>query len=515
MFRTNSISSEYASAARRVLFEMQREACAEQIARARTDPNFRCEWCFTDQSGQPLVQYRHHREWQSLAAEHDRLVMWFPVGHGKTTQAKMTLCALLGEHPDRQYAYVSSKAKQAQKTIGAVKREIESNERLRMVYPNLRPQISHLTRAREEWGNTAIRIAGCPPGTRDPSLSAFGMDGQILGTRLHGAILDNILDDANTMNSDQRKKILNRIKNEIMNRIDKHGFLWVIDTAWYVDDALHELANLPGWHSIKFDAEQGFDQDETLWPVLFDRQRLDFKLGEMGQTAYDRSYRNKPWSESMRHFKDEFWDSCYGRCQWLDEWDTVNLDSQITLRTGVDLAIRTGEQHDLTSFATVAYSGHRRKLVNIEAQRIEGPAILSKIVSVYRRFHAPVNNAGGDAMFIVEDNAAQNYIVQMVRDAAIMKAKGLTLAEAGDIRIVGRTTTATKRDSQLGIPAIAAGIEMGRWDFPVHNQVKQLREEMKVWTPDAKHYGDRLMSLWIATADAQAISAELTVDFID
>jgi hypothetical protein len=115
---------------------------------------------------------------------------------------------------------------------------------------------------------------------------------------------------------------------------------------------------------------------------------------------------------------------------------------------------------------------------------------------------------------VVEDNAAQVYIIQMLKDAQICRALGLTEGETADIRVRGRTTTKNKRDAELGIPAIASGIEMGRWDFPAHEQVRQLRDEMKAWSPEADHYGDRLMSLWHASADIIDARQSFTVDFV-
>lgn len=492
----------------------QRNSSALELA--RRDPNDFCEWTFRDdQTGQPLKQAWHHREWQALVNQHDRLVMWFPIEHGKTTQCKMTLCRLLGQHPDRQYAYISSKATQAKKTLAAVKREIESNMRLRMVYPDLRPQISALSKAKEEWGKTSIRVHGCPVGSKDPSVAAFGLDGQILGSRLHGAILDNVLDKSNTRSRKQREWILEVIEDEIMGRVMEGGFIWMLDTAWFADDAMHELAKKRGWHSVRFDAEVGETPDEpTLWPSQWSPARLAKTREELGPTAYDRQFRNRPLSESMNWFQAQYWDMSYGRCALIeDEWP-MHIDLQVNVRTGMDLATRKGEHNDLTSFATVVARGSRRQLVHMRADKMEGMEILRAMLPIYRLIHRPVNLAGGNAVFVVEDNAAQVYIVQMIRDAAVQRMLGLTTDEAGDIRVIGRTTTSKRRDSELGIQGLASAIEMGRWDFAVHPEVRALREEMKVWSPEADHYGDRLMSMWIAASDLGMTPSSFRVDYI-
>lgn len=494
----NPVLIEYAAAAKRQMIRARAGAEAEQIELARADDNAFCEYAFiNDQTGQPLVQAWHHREWQRLTCEHDRLVMWYPIEHGKTTQAKMKLCRLLGQHPDRQYAYISSKQLQARKLLGAVKREIEGNERLRAVYPELEPQRQQLSKALEEWGTTRIRVNGCPRGSKDASLQAFGLDGQILGSRFHGVILDNILDKANTRTSDQRKWVVEILEDEILGRVMDGGFVWILDTAWYEDDALHVLAERDGWQSAKFSAEDGRGDDETLWPAQWPAARLAAKKAEIGTTAYDRQFRNAALGESTQYFKLESWEASYGRCSWMTSWPEWE-DGDVYMVTGVDLATRAKETADLTAFTTVVARGARRRLVNLESDRITGPDILRAIVDLYQRFHAPVIAAGGYAAFIVEDNAAQAYIVQLLQDVTLARAWGLTEAEIADIRVIGRTTTAKKRDEELGIPSLAAAIEMGRWDIAAGAETRALREEMRCWSPDAGHYGDRLMSMWIA-----------------
>jgi hypothetical protein len=506
---------EYADAARKAQLRLAEEQHSQDITLALNDPNHFCEWCFRDdQFDTPLIQGWHHRQWQKHVWDHDRCVIWFPIEHGKTTQAKMTLCRLLGMHPDRQYAYISSKDKQARKVLGSVKREIESNTRLQMCYPDLKPQISAISKAREEWGNTSIRVDGCPPGAKDASLTAFGVDGQILGSRLHGAILDNVLDKKNTRSQDLREWIHEIIQDEIIGRVMKGGFLWVLDTAWFADDALHQLAKKERWFSIKFDAEVGEVEGETLWPEQWPEARLAETKAELGPTAYDRQFRNMPLSESQDWFKREFWDASYGRCTVVEEWHEGDLVPE-ELVTGIDLATRKGESHDLTAFATMSTRGHRRQLLNMQSDHMEGTAILRRIAFIYRTLHRPVSLAGGYARFVVEDNAAQVYIVQMLRDAEMLSAIGLTTDEAADINVTGRTTTSKRRDAELGVQGLVSAIEMGRWDFAPCQEVRNLREEMKVWSPEANHYGDRLMALWIGASSINETVGGFKVDFLE
>lgn len=504
----NPIAMEFAAAARRAVVTTRAGSDSEAILQARADANAFCEYAFNDdQKGMPLVQAWHHRLWQRMTDEHDRLVMWFPIEHGKTTQAKMKLCRLLGQHPDRQYAFVSSKQNQAKKVLGSVKREIEGNPRLKLVYPDLAPQLSQVSSAREEWGNTSIRVAGCPRGSKDPSLSAFGLDGQILGARFHGVIIDNPLDKANTRTDTLREWVLEVMKDEIFGRVMKGGFIWILDTAWFEDDALHVLSESPGWESVKLDAEVGHGDDETLWPAQWSKQRLEAKKLELGALAFDRQFKNLPMGQSTDYFKKHAWEAAYGRCPWFDEWPEWEL-TDLYMSTGIDLATRPGESNDLTAAATAVARGGRRRLVNLQSDRMGAVGILELIIDIFRKFHMPVIERGGFACFVVEDNAAQVYIAQLFEDVTTARALGLTEDEADAIRVVGRTTTSNRRDEQLGIPSLAVAIEMGRWDVAANPETQQLREEMRVWSPDIKHYGDRLMALWHADAGLKDAGAD-------
>lgn len=485
---------------------------ADQIEAARRDVNALAEYAFTSPDGAHLVQAPHHRELQRIFDEHDRAIVWYPVEHGKTTQVIIRLCWLLGNHPDRQYAYVSSKAKQAEKVVAAVGREILTNERLKRVFPNLRPAREPHSASLDCWGDTAIRVEGAPPGAKDQSLAAYGVEGPISGSRLHGVFIDNVCDRDNTISPTTRQAVLDRIENDILTRVLPAGFVAISDTSWHRQDAPHVLAKRPGWHSIAFDAEVGFDGGEgPLWTAQFSAARLQSIRETTSKASYDRQYRNKPLSDSVGAFKGEHLAAAWGRVGWCNSLEDAIPREQFgnaIVCTGIDLAVKKGEDHDQTVLQTVLRVGHRYRLLHTRTERMSGAEILSAILDAQRRFH----QGAGSSLFRVEDNGAQDYIVQMAQAAEVLKALGATPEELQQIIVRGATTTAKKRDLELGIPSLAGDFEMDRWDIPDHWETEQLREEMLGWSPDA-HTGDRLMALWIAR-DGLRVVADPTVDYV-
>jgi len=475
--------------------EISREQ--KQIRQSREDVNAFAEYAFTDEQGKPLIQAPLHCVLQNRIMTLDRSVTWFPIEHGKTTQIKIALVWLLGKYPERNYAYVSSKLTQARKVVGAVKREIESNEKVKRVFPKLKPETGTLSAAPEMWGNEAIRIQGARPGSKDPSLGAYGVDGQISGARLHGVFIDNVCDRTNTASEIQREGVLELIDSDILSRVLEGGFAHIVDTAWHKKDAPHIIASRDQWHEMKFDAHDG-ENGRPLWPEAWSWERLEAKRGEVGQTAYDRMMRNKPLSDSMQYFKTASIRRARCGVPWYEHF-TPEEDELPFICTGVDLATRKGQEYDLTVFTTVKREEYFYQIINIVAERAEAGEIIRRALDIYRRFHADSINAGGYAQFVVEDNAAQVYIEQMLKDAAILEALGATYEEIMRIVVKGRTTTSSKRDIEYGIPGIAADLEMNRWKFPDHPEIDALQDEMETWTPsEGYHTGDRLMSLWIA-----------------
>jgi hypothetical protein len=472
-----------------------------QIEAAREDVNACIEYC-TDLKQAPL-----HRRLQAHWQDHDRTVDLFPIEHGKTTQTEWRIIWSMGKYPERARAYVSSGERPCRKVIRNVKRMIETNERLHKVFPDLKPEIEADGTGKTCWGSLELRIEGAPTGRRDPSLAGYGWEGQITGSRLDEIYIDNVCNKKNTYTPNMRASVLEAIENDILSRLLPGGKCHVTDTSWYDDDPPHVLGEREGWDFVVEDAESGDIEGETLWPEQWPWERLEAKRGEIGQMAYDRTLRNITTSQSRGTFKRDDIDHWTGGVRWHDaiSWPE-DREEAVKVVTGVDLATRKGEEHDLTVFFTAQLVGNQYHLLNIRSGRMEGVEILKALLAVYRDFHV-----GADSSLIrVEDNAAQKYIVDMTRDAEIMSSLGATPRELASLNVEGHTTTVKKRDLEFGVPSLASDVQMGRWRFPRHPEFSRLIDEMLRWSPD-DHTGDRLMAMWICREGLRPGDPEIRV----
>lgn len=474
---------------------------AEIAEAAAEDINTFIEFC----SG--LKQAPHHRRLQALWDDNDRTVCLFPIEHGKTVQTVWRIVFEMGRHPEWAQAYITSGERPARKVVRTVKRIIESNERVRLVFPDLKPETEPGSTKLASWGSLELRVAGAPEGDKDPTLAAYGWEGQITGSRLHRIWIDNVCNKSNTYTPLMRQSVLETIENDILSRLLPGGQCHITDTSWYDDDAPHVLGERDAWHFHVEDAEVGDTPGEPLWPEQWPRERLEAKRAEIGQMAYDRTLRNITTSQSRGTFKREFIEPHLGTVRWHDavEWP-ADRSEWVKVVTGVDLATRKGEEHDLTVLFTAQLVGHKYRILNIRAERMEGKDILLAILDNWRRFHR-----GADASLIrVEDNAAQKYIIDMMRDAEVMRGIGASPAELAGINVEGHTTTVKKRDLEFGIPSIASDLQMGRWQLPKHAETRALIDEMLRWSPD-DHTGDRLMAMWICREGLRPSEPEIRV----
>jgi hypothetical protein len=137
--------------------------------------------------------------------------------------------------------------------------------------------------------------------------------------------------------------------------------------------------------------------------------------------------------------------------------------------------------------------GNRYRLLHIWRGQITGSQIIRELCGIWKRFHHGVD----DSLILVEDNAAQTYIVDMMQDAEIMGALEDDAHVLDRLVVEGHTTHRfNKRSLETGIPSLASDFEMGRMMIPEHAETDTLREEMQAWAPPPSHTGDSLMAFW-------------------
>jgi hypothetical protein len=453
----------------------------------------------SERDGTALTNGDHHNEWHEFFDTHDRAVLLAPVEHAKSSHIGVgRVLHTLGRNPNARLALISNSADMAEKLLKGVRENIESNPKVRRVFPGLRPSQdkSH------PWNASQITVQRTTI-ARDPSVQALGVGGPIVGSRLDGIVLDDVLNFENTRTDEQMQKMLSWYETTVMTRATDGAFIHVIGTPWHPRDLLHELERRPVFTSRRYSAILNPDDPQEqwipLWPEQFSRERLIKIYNETTATNFSRKYLCRAIAVESQRFRQEWIDACLRNGKPYRRFPLGPLRTQngspLVHFTGVDLAMGKNEKSDLSVIFTIAIDQRGRKIVvDIQSGRWAAPELIDKIRAVHQLYNSQV---------LIEDNGAQAFLLQFAADLGV-PAKPFT------------TTSKNKYDERYGVESLAIEVRNGEWVFPsgyepIASELHMLFGEMLTYSPQG-HTGDRLMAMWFAREGARHMGMGIVRD---
>jgi hypothetical protein len=431
-----------------------------------------------EMTGLPLQMAPVHRAWHGAAEEHKNLLVWAHIESGKSTQLSVARALwLLGRDPTLRIAIVSNTAGQAEKLLRAITKYIETSEALHKVFPDMRPA--------DPWTSNKIAIKR-PHISKDPSIQAIGLHGNILGARLDLVILDDILDYENTRTASGREDTWGWLTASVFSRLTARGRILCVGTAFHPDDALHRMARMPGFKAFRYPVLD--EKNQPRWPQKWPLERIDEAKTRLGPLEFARQLLCVARSDDDSRFKKEWIDRCLlrGAGKTLT-YGLQQLPPGFKAYTGVDLAVQQRDGSDSTCLFTIAvHPNGDREVLGIETGKWAGPEIVGRVIDAHKRYLS---------LCVVENNAAQDFIVQFARGAFAVPIRPFT-------------TGRNKAHPEFGVESIAAEMAGGKWIIPSHNgfpnspEVHQWVQDMLFYTPTS-HTPDRLMASWFAREGAR------------
>lgn len=471
----------------------------------------------------------HQQVLFSFVMHHSRSVIRAAIGTGKTFSMAALALYFLGEDNSSRGAVVSKSSRQAEKPIGMVADYITQsplNEPLAIVFPDLKPRV----RPTEKWTNTELTVDR-PPGIRDSSLRAIGIDGSIGGSRLDWYVADDILDLDNTLTPDLRHKTEDKFISQVDSRLEPGGRAVVTNSPWDREDLTYYLESI-GWATLQMDiygdikvsnadanwmhmAEQtmlrpairdGYyrlrahdpdpDEEVPLFPERYSADTIrEIRYGVPGRIG-QKSQQGMPPHEFARLYLCEPFDPKSMRCQrsWVEKCKKRGVGTGLVANyagdnptfTGLDLAIGQLKKHDRTVFFTFELLPDRsRRILDIEGGKWSGPEIVDKIGQKCTAYKS---------MLSVESVAAQDYIRQFA-----LKANP-------DLMVRPFTTNKhNKHATDFGVESVFTEMSNAAWIIPCelednscHPEVQRWIDGMVYYQPPPAHTSDYLMACWFA-----------------
>jgi hypothetical protein len=518
-------------------FKLLSIALLAKAKKARHDFKAFFEFVMEEENTKAPVKMAPHQE---VVAEfmlaHRRGVVMMPRGHSKSFLLLALILWSIGRDPNFRGAIVSATQEQAAKMVLAVRQYIESNPRLRLVFPNLRPT----TRKGEPWTQTAITVHR-PHGTRDATLVALGFEGAVLGARLKFVAVDDILTAENTHTHESRTKVIEWVDAAVLQTLDRVGDAraYFVGTAFHPDDLLH-VATKRGWATMKMDVMgnvstqddvdpvvrvDGGEQWDTdklrpgtfpyerlaahdpdkheeiiLWPGRFglkvrelvkQKHALEKLQREMLPTTFQQMYMMVGRDAESALFRQHWFDKCKENARKMGfKTLATEYDGSLPTFTGVDLGIGIGEHNDDTCLFTycVLESGHRLVL-DVDCGKFDGAKKVAKVREKVERFNSWV--------VMVESNGGQKMLAEWALDQDV------------SLPVRAQQTGANKAHVEIGIPGLALEVYNGAWLLPnddrgnCHPNLERAIREAVNYVAD-KHTGDALMGWWLAQQAARS-----------
>lgn len=481
---------------------IQREAKSARRARvlaARDDVNeFAIFIGARLNKGRPWVQEPLHEGFQNLADDHEFLLLMSHPESGKTTQLTIIRTVWeLGNNPDLRFALVSFKADSkgtGAKIALAIKTLIEGSPEVAEVFPDLVPG--------GKWEESIFTVRR-PTFSKDPSVQVVGYKGTITGSRIDRVIIDDLLVLANTSNPDERAKFRKWLAGSVLERMSDGARAIFLCNAWHPKDYAHEeeAAGRNGqsvWHVAKVPVKKDDVFSCSFWnEERLEKERLKMTPLELARAFFCRARDDgeSPFDgDAIKRAFDEFG----ADFEFIPSLDMGELNGA-PVCCGIDLAVTMKKKSHRSAFMVGVKwpEDGNRQLIWSMSGRLRAEQIADYVLELDQRYHP---------IFIVENNAAQRWIVNVIklkieRDHYRAIAAGLTPTPIEMPVIVEFTTGRNKAHPEFGIESLAAEIANDLWTFPdtgptaCIETLKRLREAMEFYTRGA-HTPDELMALW-------------------
>ena len=222
--------------------------------------------CFRTDEDQPLAPAEVHRL-MIFVLERDYLgdsTINAPPGCAKTTWMVAHCAKKIGDNPNIRISYVSAATTLARKQSKVVRETVQGNRVYRALFPNVVPDPDR------GWSDTEWYVKRTVTNLADPTFSAYGLGGMILGSRADLMILDDLNTEEQVRSELQRGQLREFVANTLRSRlVPKTGRMINVQTRWHEEDVTGwTLEN--HWTQLRFQALAENDGPEqyahlTVW----------------------------------------------------------------------------------------------------------------------------------------------------------------------------------------------------------------------------------------------------------
>jgi predicted phage terminase large subunit-like protein len=411
----------------------------QRIRLARHSPHEFAAFCFRDGSGQPLRQAAVHRALQDFLSQHAHALVELPRDHGKSVQACVRVLWELGRDPGLRVVLACASEALAAQRCRFLRDAVTANERLRLVFPHLRPG--------RPWRANAFTIRR-PAEVIGPSVAAVGVGAASTGRRADLLVGDDLVDVRALRSRAERERVQTFFHENLMNLLEPQGRCWNLFTPWHQDDLNRCLKGNPAFALLR---RAVGDDLAPVWPERWPRARLQARRQEIGDVAFARGYR-------LVCVPDE---EVPIRAAWVRFWTDEAALERVIL--AVDPAVSQARSADRSALVVLARTAANEvRVLEAVARRVPAPELVQLIDELDRRWRPEV--------ILFESNAAFAGVRDLLQRHSRFGPK---------IKGVVQTRDKRSRAHALSVPVQNGAFRLqGRTPWHVHAGQQELFDEL-------------------------------------
>ena len=391
----------------------------------------------------PFLIGKHHERWSEMVSKHQKTIIQSARGHGKSLLFSYAYPIWMAARtPNGRGAIFCSNDTQAKKRLRDIRRELETNPKLRPLLPSKR------ARSGEGWSANRLRLAN------GHEIEVFGFNSSSRGIHPDWIVLDDVVDDDSMYSASVRLKSIDYFRSAIENMLMGGGELRIIGTAFHAEDLYSDILKDDEYVS---DISPALDPetDEALWEELFPYEWLLRRRKSIGNVRFSREYLCRPVSDDSSLFPSNLFENIFmpyalgtpGR-QWRESHKIE------TIVLACDFAISKSVGADYTVLFVFGIDDKGTRWI-IDIIRLKGLEFKKQLqaIKVLAKRHGP-------DIVACEANVFQRIF-------------GDELAAETDLPIVQVHTLKNKHSLSNGVPALALLLENNKVRAPEHTPLVQ------------------------------------------
>lgn len=485
--------------------------------------------------GHPL--YRHQLQWLDIlegrtprdlhpaqtyeAGDPNFILLNTPPEHGKSTTISVNYITYkVVTDPNVRIILVSKTDTRAKEFLYAVKQRL-THPRYRLLQEALGPAGGWKADA-TVWASDRIYLGSeRDSGEKDPTIQAIGIGGQIYGARSDLIVLDDTIVLSNAHQFETQARWL---QQEVVTRLGPVGKLLIVGTRVDAQDlyrALREPERYPSgsspWTYLSQPAVLSYGDTPRDWVTLWPRAAAAWSAAEVrgkdglfprwdGANLYRRRGMLNPRTWALAYMQqsveeDAIFDAMKVRScvNGMRQPGLMSKGAPGHREHGMDGLYVIGSMDPAmvgdTGVVVLGVDRHTKKRHLLDA-KLKTSATPSWIRSTIKE----LTEKYGIAEWRIEKNAFQQYLTTDPEITHWLASQGVRLHE--------HHTGRNKLDVGFGVASMASIFDYGLIELPsthLSEAVKQLVEQLIVWSPETKSKTDMVMALWFAELRAREI----------